>query len=77
MNKEVQDTEYYIRRYQRAIQVVKGGDYSYEGVEWWTFFTKESQRVQIMYYARKVIELKKKLYGLTGFCSPRQSRWPI
>ena len=35
------------------------------------------KRADILEYANKIIELKKRLYKLTGRCSPLCPKWPV
>ena len=67
----VRDIEYKIRKYQRAIGVLKRMEYnSHQGGE-------KRKRADILGYAYKIIELKGELLKETGRCSPVSERWPV
>ena len=73
--------EYYIRRYQNAIQVIeKARDVVYikppEFASMNAFRGRQAQQEDILYFAYKIIPLKKRLYELTGRCSPSTPKWP-
>jgi len=63
--------EYLIRRRQYAIQVIKKSNYSREGMGGPT-----AQRNLMLEHAFEIIELKKRLYKLTGRHSPLYPKWP-
>ena len=66
-----QDIEYKIRKYQRAIGVIRRMRYSaHQGGE-------KRKRADILGYAYKIIELKRELLKETGRCSPVSERWPV
>ena len=76
--KEDKKIEYQIRKYQRALTMIqrtdyKAGDYM-PGQAWGGDAVK---REHILEYANKIIELKKRLYKLTGKCSPTIPKWPV
>ena len=35
------------------------------------------KREHVLEYANKIIDLKKRLYELTGRCSPEDPKWPV
>ena len=71
--------EYYIRRYQHAISVIQKSTYvappNFESLN--AFRGKKAQQEDILRFAYKIIPLKKRLYELTGRCSPSAPKWPI
>jgi len=64
--------EYNIRKYQRAIRVAVKTPYSIQGMG-----GEEAKRDLILDYAARIIDLKKRLYELTGRYTPLSSKWPI
>ena len=70
LNKVV-DIEYRIRKYQRAIEVVRSHKYhAHQG-------GPERQRALMLEYAQWVTSLKRQLLDLTGRCAPESPKWPI
>ena len=76
---EDEHLEYYIRRYQHAISVIQNSVYvassKFESLN--AFRGKAAQQEDILNFAHKIIPLKKRLYELTGRCSPSTPKWPI
>ena len=70
--------EYQIRKYQRALGLVQRTDYKaghyHPGQAWGGNTVK---REHILAYANKIIDLKKRLYELTGRCSPLRPKCPV
>jgi len=64
--------EYSIRRYQRAITTISRTLHSKQGVE-----GDKVKRDLILDYTARVIDLKKRLYELTGRYTPLSPKWPI
>ena len=64
--------EYLIRRYQRAIGVINRTLHSKQSVE-----GDRAKRGLILDYAARIIDLKKRLYELTGRHTPLYPKWPI
>ena len=77
--REDEHLEYYIRRYQHAIRVIQQSIYiappQFEPIN--AFRGKKAQQEDILRFAHKIIPLKKRLYELTGRCSPSTPKWPI
>ena len=75
---EDEHLEYYIRRYQHAIEVIKNAVYEKppEFASMHAFRGKQAQQEDILNFAYKIIPLKKRLYELTGRCSPSTPKWP-
>ena len=76
--REDQHLEYYIRRYQNAIRIIQKSIYvassKFESLN--AFRGKKAQQEDILHFAHKIIPLKKRLYELTGRCSPSTPKWP-
>ena len=76
---EDEHLEYYIRRYQHAISVIQNSVYEappqFDNMN--AFRGKKAQQEDILRFAYKIIPLKKRLYELTGRCSPSAPKWPI
>ena len=64
--------EYNIRKYQRAISVAVKTPYSIQGMG-----GEEAKRDLILDYATRIIDLKKRLYELTGRHTPLSPKWPV
>ena len=75
---EVEQLEYYIRRYQNAIVVIQRTSYIPSSIAGFASALpgEKVKREDILRYARKVTALKKQLYVLTGRCSPSTPKWP-
>ena len=75
---EDEHLEYYIRRYQHAITVIQKSTYVAPSrfAQLNAFRGKKAQREDILHFAHKIISLKKRLYELTGRCSPSTPKWP-
>ena len=75
---EDEHLEYYIRRYQHAIEVIKNAVYEKppEFASMHAFRGKQAQQEDILRFAHKIIPLKTRLYELTGRCSPSTPKWP-
>ena len=75
---EDRDIEYRIRKYQRALSMIQKTDYraghSMPGQAWGG---EPVKREHILAYANIIIDLKKRLYELTGRCSPSLPKWPV
>ena len=69
---------YKIRKYQRALRVIQRTNYMagdvMPGQAWGGDAVK---RELILEDANKIIDLKKRLYELTGRCSPTDPKWPV
>ena len=65
---EEEQLEYFIRRYQNAIVVLKRSSRPKD--------EREQLRVDILWHAHAIIPLKLRLLELTGRCSPRSPKWP-
>ena len=76
--REDQHLEYYIRRYQHAIEVIQNATYVKppEFASMHAFRGKAAQQEDILNFAYKIFPLKKRLYELTGRCSPSTPKWP-
>ena len=76
--REDKQIEYKIRKYQRALRVIQRTNYMagdvMPGQAWGGDAVK---REHILEYANKIIDLKKRLYELTGRCSPTAPKWPV
>ena len=76
---EDEHLEYYIRRYQHAISVIQNrvdvASSKFASLN--AFRGKKAQQEDILHFAHKIIPLKKRLYELTGRCSPSTPKWPI
>ena len=69
---------YKIRKYQRALSMIQKTDYMAGDVMPGQAFGGETvKREHILEYANKIIDLKKRLYELTGRCSPEDPKWPV
>ena len=70
--------EYYIRRYQHAIEVIKNATYEKppQFASMHAFRGRAAQQEDILRFAHKIVPLKKRLYELTGRCSPSTPKWP-
>ena len=76
--REEQKIEYQIRKYQRALSVIQRVNYEGGQIMPGQALGGESgKRADILEYANKIIELKKRLYKLTGRCSPNIPKWPV
>ena len=76
--REDRTIEYQIRKYQRALSVIQR--VNYEGgqiMPGQALGGEAGKRADILEYANKIIELKKRLYKLTGRCSPTIPKWPV
>ena len=76
--REDRSIEYQIRKYQRALGMIQKTDYnagSYRPGQAWG--GDKIKRQDILAYADKIINLKKRLYELTGRCSPLRPKWPL
>ena len=76
--REDRTIEYQIRKYQRALGMIHRTDYNaghYRPGQAWGGDTVKKQ--DILAYANKIIDLKKRLYELTGRCSPLRPKWPL
>ena len=75
---EDEHLEYYIRRYQHAIRVIQKATYEKppQFASMHAFRGKTAQQEDILRFAHKIIPLKKRLYELTGRCSPSIPKWP-
>ena len=76
--REEQHLEYYIRRYQHAIRVIQKSTYvaPSQFAQLNAFRGQKAQQEDILCFAHKIIPLKKRLYELTGRCSPSTPKWP-
>ena len=76
--REDEQIGYKIRKYQRALRVIQRTNYMagevMPGQAWGGDTVK---REHILEYANKIIDLKKRLYELTGRCSPLRPKWPV
>ena len=69
---------YDIRKYQRALSIIQRTDYMAGYVMPGQALGGETvKRAHILEYANKIINLKKRLYDLTGRCSPEDPKWPV
>ena len=77
--KEDQCLEYYIRRYQRAISMIQKTNYTPTQIAEFksALMGEKVKREHILEYAFKIVELKKRLYKITGRCSPSSPKWPL
>ena len=76
--REEKKIEYQIRKYQRALSVIQRVNYEGGQIMPGQALGGESgKRADILEYANKIIELKKRLYKLTGRCSPTIPKWPV
>ena len=75
---EDEHLEYYIRRYQHAIEVIKNAVYEKppQFASMHAFRGRAAQKEDILKFAHKIIPRKKRLYELTGRCSPSTPKWP-
>ena len=76
--REDRKIEYQIRKYQRALSVIQKVNYQGGQIMPGQALGGEAgKRADILEYANKIIELKKRLYKLTGKCSPTIPKWPV
>ena len=76
--REDSSIEYQIRKYQRALGVIQKTNYQAGGTMPGQALGGEAgKRAHILEYANKIIDLKKRLYELTGRCSPTTPKWPV
>ena len=76
--REDENIEYRIRKYQRALSIIQRTDYMAGYVMPGQALGGETvKRAHILEYANKIINLKKRLYDLTGRCSPEDPKWPV
>ena len=76
--REESSIEYQIRKYQRALSTIQRTDYLAGYVMPGQALGGEAvKREHILEYANKIIDLKKRLYELTGRCSPLRPKWPV
>ena len=76
--REDRTIEYQIRKYQRALSMVQRTDYLAGNIMPGQALGGEAgKRKHILEYANKIIDLKKRLYELTGRCSPTDPKWPV
>jgi len=70
--------EYQIRKYQRALGMTQKTDYmAGHYMPGQALGGDSAKRKRILEYANKIIDLKKRLYKLTGRCSPLRPKWPL
>ena len=70
--------EYQIRRCQRALGMIQKTDYMAGAyMPGQARGGNAVKRQHILEYANIIIELKKRLYELTGRCSPLRPKWPL
>lgn len=76
--REDEQLEYFIRRYQNAIAVIQRTNYIPSSPVGFKSACpgEAAKQKDILCFARKIISLKKKLYALTGRCSPQSPKWP-
>ena len=76
--REDRTIEYQIRKYQRALGVVQRTNYQGGQIMPGQALGGEAgKRKHILEYVKKIIDLKKRLYELTGRCSPLSPKWPL
>ena len=76
--REDEQIGYKIRKYQRALSIIQRTDYMAGYVMPGQALGGEAvKREHILVYANKIIDLKKRLYELTGRCSPTDPKWPV
>lgn len=76
--REDEQIGYKIRQYQRALSIIQRTDYMAGYVVPGQALGGETvKREHILEYANKIIDLKKRLYKLTGRCSPTTPKWPV
>lgn len=76
--REDMDIEYRIRKYQHGLSMIQKTDYRAGHYMPGQALGGESvKRDHILAYANKIIDLKKRLYKLTGRCSPLSPKWPL
>ena len=76
--REDRTIEYQIRKYQRALSIIQKMDYRAGHYRPGQALGGDSvKREHILTYANKIIDLKKRLYELTGRCSPLRPKWPL
>ena len=72
------DIEYRIRKYQYGLSMIQKTDYRaghYKPGQ--ALGGEKVKRKHILEYAFKIVDLKKRLYELTGRCSPLSPKWPL
>ena len=76
--KEDKYLEHYIRRYQNAISMIQRTNYTPAQIAGFKSALpgEKVKKEHILEYAFKIIDLKKRLYELTGRCSPLRPKWP-
>ena len=76
--REDRTIEYQIRKYQRALSIIQKMDYRAGHYRPGQALGGDSvKREHVLTYANKIIDLKKRLYELTGRCSPLRPKWPL
>jgi len=76
--REDRTIEYQIRKYQRALSIIQKTDYRAGSYRPGQALGGDSvKREHILAYANIIIDLKKRLYELTGRCSPLRPKWPV
>ena len=75
---EIEKLEYYIRRYQNSIVVIQRTNYIPSSAVGFKSALPgaEAKQEDILRHAKKIVPLKKRLYELTGRCSPLSPKWP-
>ena len=75
---EIEQLEYYIRRYQNAIAVIQRTNYIPSSIAGFKSALPGAAAKQsdILRHAKKITPLKKRLRKLTGRCSPLVPKWP-
>ena len=77
--REDRKIEYDIRRYQRALGMTRKINYTPSSDPNFksALGGEKARQEDILKYAFKIIDLKKRLYKLTGRCSPLCPKWPL
>ena len=76
--REDRKIEYQIRKYQRALGLIQKTDYmAGHYTPGQALGGDPVKRKHILAYAKIIIDLKKRLYELTGRCSPSCPKWPL
>jgi hypothetical protein len=77
--REDRKIEYDIRRYQNAISMIQRTNYTPAQIAGFKSALpgEKVKKEHILEYAFKIIDLKKRLYELTGRCSPLRPKWPL
>ena len=75
--REDEKIEYRIRKYQRALAVIQRENYNCQSKQTAAENGEKVKRLDILEYANKIIDLKKRLYELTSRCSPTAPKWPV